>query len=309
MLQRLNLKSQLIYLCSIIASVCLAGTHAVEAASLRATSGPYCLEVLLDGHYRAPQYYHQGQHFVLGSKGSRYTLRIHNRSAERVEAVISVDGRDVLDGKRGSYQKRGYLISAYSHIDIDGWRLSNAEVAAFRFSNVRYSYAAMTGDARDVGVIGVAIFPERHPEPPPVVYSPTPRYESEYQAHGEARRDRAARKSRARSSAHALSGISPNSDDPLNGLESDGVGTTRPGLGTEFGEVRYSSVRSIPFERGQSNPAVLLGVRYNDRQGLLAQGIDIYRLNRYRVEARRRLNANPFPEPTYLSPPDGWKYR
>ena len=41
--------------------------------------------------------------------------------------------------------KRGYIVPAWGSVDIDGWRLSRAQVAAFRFSSVADSYAARTG--------------------------------------------------------------------------------------------------------------------------------------------------------------------
>jgi hypothetical protein len=45
--------------------------------------------------------------------------------------------------------------------EIDGFRQSDDQVAAFRFAKVRDSYAARRGDARNVGVIGIAFFAER----------------------------------------------------------------------------------------------------------------------------------------------------
>src|SRR5439155_19145072 len=103
-----------------------------------------------------------GGTYVLGQLGQRYTLRVVNHSGRRIEAVLSVDGRDVVDGRPADLRsKRGYLVPAWGEIDIDGWRLSNAQAAAFRFSTVADSYAGRTGSAREVGVIGAAIFPER----------------------------------------------------------------------------------------------------------------------------------------------------
>ena len=49
----------------------------------------------------------------------------------------------------------------WASLEIDGFRKSEDEVAAFRFAKVRDSYAAQRGDARNVGVIGVAFFAER----------------------------------------------------------------------------------------------------------------------------------------------------
>ena len=80
--------------------------------------------------------------------GERYTLRIWNRSGRRIEAVVSVDGRDVVDGKPGDFRnKRGYLVPAWGSVDIDGWRLSERQAAAFRFTSVANSYAGRMGSA------------------------------------------------------------------------------------------------------------------------------------------------------------------
>jgi hypothetical protein len=100
--------------------------------------------------------------YVVGHNGDRYSIRVMNHSNERYEIVATVDGLDVIDGRPGSYGKRGYLIDAYGTLDIDGFRRSSDAVAAFRFGSVRDSYAARTGSDRNVGVIGIAIFRERN---------------------------------------------------------------------------------------------------------------------------------------------------
>jgi hypothetical protein len=112
-----------------------------------------------------------GRVVSMGSPGERYTLTVENRSGQRYEVVASVDGLDVLDGEDASPDKRGYLVSAYSSVQIDGFRRSESEVAAFRLGDVAHSYAAGKGKAHNVGVIGLAVFGER---PAPVVYYPRP---------------------------------------------------------------------------------------------------------------------------------------
>ncbi len=109
-----------------------------------------------------------GRVVSMGNPGERYSLAIENRTGQRYEVVASVDGLDVLDGKDGSYAKRGYLLNAFSTVEIDGFRRSEAEVAAFRLGDVARSYAASKGKARNVGVIGFALFAERQA----VVYAP-----------------------------------------------------------------------------------------------------------------------------------------
>ncbi len=107
-----------------------------------------------------------GRNHVVGREGQRYAIEIKNRTGARIEVVLSVDGLDVIDGKGASYGKRGYLIATYDKLEVDGFRKSYREVAAFRFSGIEASYAARRhGDTRNVGVIGAAVFHERGSDP------------------------------------------------------------------------------------------------------------------------------------------------
>jgi serine/threonine protein kinase len=109
-----------------------------------------------------------GKSYVIGESGRRYIIVVHNNTDNRLELVLSVDGLDVLDGKAASFNKRGYLVDPRGEVEIDGFRQSIDTVAAFRFGSVRGSYAAQkTGDTRNVGVIGVAVFNERGTNPFP----------------------------------------------------------------------------------------------------------------------------------------------
>jgi hypothetical protein len=101
-----------------------------------------------------------GRVHVVGEVGRRYTVVLRNHTPRRYEAVMSVDGLDVVDGKTASFDKRGYVIEPYGTLVVDGFRRSNDVVAAFRFGSVAGSYAARTGSDRNVGVIGLALFGE-----------------------------------------------------------------------------------------------------------------------------------------------------
>ncbi len=104
--------------------------------------------------------------FAIGEAGNRYTIVLRNQTDNRFECVVSVDGLDVLDGQAASFSKRGYILDPHGELEIDGFRQSMDEVAAFRFGSVRNSYANQKhGDARNVGVIGVALFHERGATP------------------------------------------------------------------------------------------------------------------------------------------------
>ncbi len=270
--------------------------RATPAHGLPARSGPYALEVVDGAGRTLPTFHHRGRTYVLGALGERYLLRIRNLSGDRIEVVASVDGRDVVDGRPASVAKPGYLVEPWGEVTIEGFRLSTSAVAAFRFSSVDDSYAARMGDARDVGVIGVAVFPEAPrrvvvPEPYPYPYRP-----HEDDALGRAEAAPRAPAAEAPSSAQA--------EGARGARERSG----RPGLGTGFGEERRSEVVEVAFERASATPAALLTVRYDDRRGLRALGIDV---DGPRVGTRDRWlrdRASPF-RSDFSEPPPGWVRR
>ncbi len=108
-----------------------------------------------------PSLHAGGRSYVIGDEGDRYQLRIDNNTPGRFEIVASVDGLDVLDGGEAAYGKRGYLVSPWSSVTIEGFRDSYETVRAFRFGDVGTSYAAQRGKARNIGVIGIAAFEEQ----------------------------------------------------------------------------------------------------------------------------------------------------
>jgi hypothetical protein len=245
--------------------------------------------------------------------GERYTLRIHNRTSRRVEAVVSVDGRDVVDGKPGDFRnKHGYLIPAYGSVDIDGWRLSQSQAAAFRFSTVAESYAARMGNAREVGVIGVAVFPERIVRPVPRPVYPRPccvdRYEDEdFSSAGSADKRRSAP---ARSMEAPMEQSEAKAGAPRDSVASQPAPRNRPGLGTEFGERVHSRIEEVNFVRqSPGTPAAILGMRYNDREGLISLGVDVDGYGYRDDDSHLRRTADPFPSSprNYARPPEGWR--
>jgi hypothetical protein len=107
-----------------------------------------------------PSFEVASRRYVVGEPGKRYSIQIQNHTGSRFEAVASVDGLDVIDGRDGSLGKRGYIVHPFSSVNIDGFRRSLDTVAAFRFGKVGDSYAARKGKARNVGLVGVALFHE-----------------------------------------------------------------------------------------------------------------------------------------------------
>src|SRR5215217_7365691 len=67
--------------------------------------------------------------FVVGEEGRRYSIVVRNRSALRLEVVLSVDGLDVIDGQAASFRKGGYVIPPRGETNVQGFRQSLEEVA------------------------------------------------------------------------------------------------------------------------------------------------------------------------------------
>ncbi len=233
--------------------------------------GRYGLEVLTNGTPTA-SYWHGGRLYVEGCWGCRYTVRVSNHTAQRVEAVVSVDGLDVIDGDTANYQtKRGYLIQPYSSVDIDGWRVNHNEVSAFRFTSRGDSYAGRTGRPRNVGVIGAAFFPERA-----VVYTPPRPIMPRGAARGDDGRYGGAGEPQAADAAAPKAGPAPSAE---SGTALGGAyrrPETRQNMGTAWGEYRASDVIEVDFVRANRwQPAEVLSVYYDDRDGLIRKGVPV----------------------------------
>ena len=249
-----------------------------------AAAGPR-IELVDEGTQALPTFWQGGRRYVLGQMGTRYQIRIVNPTASRVEAVVSVDGLDAIDGHPASLNKRGYIVPAFGEVTIDGFRTSLDAVSAFRFSSVRESYAARTGQPRNVGVIGVAFFGER---PAPVW-----RYRAPAPEMGRAEPlPPPAADAESSAPSKSASGGAP-------------APAARPGLGTQFGESRESHVVETTFVRASTSPMALSELRYDDREGLLSRGIQLTPPPRdpRAAENDRRDEAQSFPQSRFAQPP------
>src|SRR5215467_7697397 len=69
--------------------------------------------------------------YVMGQAGDRYAIVLTNHTRHRFEAVATVDGLDVINGRQGTLSNRGYVLMPYATLQIDGFRQSTDAVAAF----------------------------------------------------------------------------------------------------------------------------------------------------------------------------------
>jgi hypothetical protein len=127
------------------------------------------VDVQVDGRlvplYSAPD--GSGRLYLEAREGSRYALRLRNRSGERVGVALDVDGLNVISGERaaGSRPPRMYILDPWRSTTVRGWRTSLDEVRHFTFVDESRSYAARS-DAFNgrIGWIEVAVYRQRTPD-------------------------------------------------------------------------------------------------------------------------------------------------
>jgi len=246
---------------------------ALAAAGLMAATPAQAVGRLMDVNVidrdsgaRLPVYRHDGQWWVAGRPGARYAIEVRNTTGERVLGVMSVDGVNVINGETAGWEQTGYVLSRWQSARITGWRKSDSEVAAFNFTALPDSYAARTGRPGNVGVIGVAVFREKAPEPPPLEIVPEPAPERRaVPADGQ--------------SAPSLLGGQAQSSTPDRAAEMDRMESRAaakpavPRLGTGHGEREGSWVSHTEFERRGARPDEIITIRYDSRANLVALGV------------------------------------
>jgi hypothetical protein len=216
---------------------------------------------------------HRGTTWVAGRPGSRYAVRLTNRSGACVLVVLSVDGVNAVSGETAATGQTGYVLEPWQTTEITGWRKSLTEAAAFYFTALPDSYAARTDRPDNVGVIGIAVFRERGREV--LLHRP---WEAEPRvAQGAADRERAAESS----AAPAPSAKAAARDERL---------------GTGHGEREYAPTTQTSFERASERPAELVRLRYDSAENLRAAGI---------FPGPRRAPAAPEPFPGFVPDPRG----
>jgi len=208
-----------------------------------------------------PLHYYKGEYWVAGKPGAGYAIAVRNHLDERLLAVTSVDGVNILSGETASWQQTGYVFSMSDEYQMTGWRKSDSEVARFEFASLGNSYAARTGRPGQVGVIGVALFRERLPEPAASSFSAEPKNRDE--------------NARGKSTAGATDAAAPSSK-----------------LGTAHGSRESSVVSSTEFERAQNRPDEIIRIRYDSRENLMASGV----IARPVLRLPAPVRPNPFPD-------------
>lgn len=218
-----------------------------------------------------PVYRHEGRLYVAGAPGEKYAVRLTNRSGGRTLNVVSVDGINAVTGETAAPEQNGYVLHAGQRFDLNGWRKSTSEVAAFYFTRLPDSYAARTGRPEHVGVIGVAVFRER--QRPPQVLRQAP----------------AAPASRERADESAAADVA--------GASASAQPSREAKLGTGHGERERSEVAYTRFRRASAVPDELITIHYDSHANLVATGVI--------PRAPRLVVPDPFPAGRFVPDPRG----
>ena len=197
-----------------------------------------------------PTYERDGRLYVAGEPGHEYEIRIHSDRAERMLAVTTVDGVNVITGETGATNQSGDVLDPYGFVRIEGWRKSLSHTAAFYFTKLPDSYAARTGRPDNVGVIGVALF------------------------HEKVRCCVLGENLRRQLDTGASAGASTNapSAPSLERAES-AARKAESKLGTGHGRSEYSAAEYTHFERASALPDETIAIYYDSKRNLIAQGV------------------------------------
>lgn len=248
----------------------LAGAALALALSTHALSHGRLAEVsVYDRNERRPLpvYWHDGKAYVVGRPGNEYQLSVRSRG-EEVLAVVSVDGVNVVTGETAAAHQSGYVLAPGTSLDIRGWRKSLERIASFYFTGLPDSYAARTGRPENVGVIGVAVFRKKAPEPIARPYAQP--------SAPIARRDAGA------------------AENAANGELASRSPAPEAKLGTGHGRNESSQARYVEFERASPYPAEVISIYYDSRRNLVARGV---------IRERAPLAPLPRPFPGFVPDP------
>jgi len=182
-------------------------------------------------------------------RGSNYSIRIRNRSDQRIGVVIAVDGRNVISGDRSNLRpdERMYVLEPGQRETYEGWRTGRNRVNRFYFTDAGDSYAGAWGDSSAMGVIAVAAFREAVSYPPP---RPQPWSDD--------------REDNRRSDERRMQSAPPAAADTPRSMQA------APGTG--YGESEWSPARRVEFEPAR-RPFARFFLKYAWRDTMCREGV------------------------------------
>lgn len=255
------------------------------------------LEVCVHGK-PVREYQHLETTWIEGRKNSEFSLRFRNHTRGRILVVPSIDGLNIIDGKKCSFDSDGYVVRPHETMSIPGWRLDNSEVAKFVFGKKGNAYAAQMGEPLNVGVIGAAVFLEKAYDPKTVIRKASMR---DGMKMGSPRSGGRGEGQTVCSTSNAV--LDSNITTVCSTSGSEVMMRDVPqDLGTGFGDRSSYATVEVPFDKHSETPDEVMSVRYDSRQNLRKRGINL--------DPKPVVTGEPnaFPaEERGCKPPAGWE--
>jgi hypothetical protein len=232
------------------AALFLAAALVPSGSALAFDRAAYSMEILIGGS-PLQEYAARGTNYVEALQGREYSIRLRNRTGERVAIALSVDGLNSIDARTTSaFEARKWVLGPYETITLDGWQTSSTLARRFVFTTEERSYGAWLGRTQNLGLIAAAVFREKRRDPIVTLEQ-------------EGRED-----TNAQPSVPMRGGAAP---------ESQGEGRARPRLSddlaaTGIGREVDHFVRQVDFD-AEDDPSVRLEIRYEYRDTLVRLGV------------------------------------
>jgi hypothetical protein len=270
----------------------LAAALVPAGEALALDRGGYSMEILIGGT-PVHEYAARGTNYIEALRGREYSVRLRNRTAERIAIALSVDGLNSIDARTTTAgDAKKWVLGPYESITLDGWQTSSATARRFFFTTEDKSYGNWLGRTQNLGLIAAAVFREKRQ--PISIYSgprlgaPGPRRE-ESQSRGDESSNPPAPMGQAEGAD--AGGLIPR--------ESDDLAAT--GIGQETGH----PVREVFFD-SEDSPTAVLELRYEYRDSLVRLGV-LPVDDRCCDSLSRRERARGFQEPGFA--PDPYRHR
>ena len=128
------------------------------------------VEIVVDGA-PAPVYRDGPYRWIEGRRGERFAFRVTNQNGFPVGVILSADGQSLTADGRASASHPAYVLGPRETETISVWREDLSGGRELVFTDVDRSLAALKGDRRNIGVLGVLVWrlEDRRPEPIPVL--------------------------------------------------------------------------------------------------------------------------------------------
>jgi len=237
------------------------GVGSLVSVSLEVDGRPAPLYAAPDG---------SGRYYLEAWRGSRYSVRLANRSGERLGVLLTVDGLNAISGERSPAGIRSpgrmYVLYPWNDTVVQGWRTSLEDVRQFTFVDEERSYATRSGKGGGrLGWIEVEIYRERRPLARPWPYWPYRPDDGRANDGAPAEEGRREPKSKDDSASAARDGIAERAPAPPAAAP-----PSYPGTG--WGPRAEDPVRVVSFDP-EPAPAERITLRYEYASALRALGI------------------------------------